>query len=126
MRESETISGNVYPQVRSGGGQHADGDAERVVLKEWARPYLIAPLRITRTDTTWNGRPPTGTPPGSWVISGHIMDGQGRVIGQNGTLGTNMNIAFEPKGIDSPEWADAPTSNRRTTGRTSLRSSRDA
>jgi hypothetical protein len=75
--------------------------AARVVLKEWARPYLIAPLRITITDTTWNGRPPTGTPPGSWVISGHIIDGQGRVIGQDGAFGdANMNIAIGPKGID--------------------------
>jgi hypothetical protein len=72
--------------------------AVRVVLREWARPYLIAPLRITRTDTTWTGRPPTGSPPGSWVISYNIIDGQGRAIGQNGALGAN--IAITPKGID--------------------------
>jgi len=71
--------------------------AVRVVLREWARPYLIAPLRITVTDTTWTGRPPTGKP-GSWVISGNIIDGQGRAIGQNGALGAN--IAITPKGID--------------------------
>ena len=72
--------------------------AVRVVLREWARPYLIAPLRITVTDTTWRTGRPTGSPPGSLVISDTIIDGQGRTIGQNGALGAD--IAVGPKGID--------------------------
>jgi hypothetical protein len=78
--------------------------AVRVVFKAWARPNLIAPLRLTRIDNaiTWNGNgpPPTGSSPGAWVISDEIINGQGRVIGQNGALGANMNIGTGPKGVD--------------------------
>jgi hypothetical protein len=76
----------------------------RVVLKAWMRPYLIAPLRIARTDNTitWtgNGLPPTGSPPGAWVISDEIINGQGRVIGQSVVGSGNMNIKVGPKGVN--------------------------
>jgi hypothetical protein len=79
--------------------------AVRLALTNWARPHLIPPLQLTRTDNTiaynGNGTPPTGTPPGAWVISDKIINGQERVIGQNGVLGIgNMNIGIGPKGVD--------------------------
>ena len=79
--------------------------AVRLVLNKWARPYLIGPLRITRTDNTitWtgSGSAPTGASPGSWVLSDEIINGQGRVIGQNGVAGNGYtSIATGPKGVD--------------------------
>jgi hypothetical protein len=78
--------------------------AVRLVLRNWARANLIAPLRLTRTDNTiaynGNGSPPTGASPGSWVISDKIINGQGRLIGHDGVIGNgNMNISAGPKGV---------------------------
>ncbi|MGH7732740.1 MAG: hypothetical protein ACREOE_03315, partial [Gemmatimonadales bacterium] len=80
--------------------------AARLAIRFWVRPNLIAPLRITMPDDTiiynGTGSPPTGTPPGSWVLSDKIINGAGHVIGQNGVVGNgnNMTIGFGTKGVD--------------------------
>ncbi len=73
--------------------------AVRVVIKEWARPYLIAPLRITRTDTTWTGtggRRAASRVPGSSPTTSSTV----RVARSARTAALGANIAIRPRGIE--------------------------
>jgi hypothetical protein len=73
----------------------------RVAVREWVRPYLLAPLRITSAlnPSLVNGSSPPR--PGDWVMSDLTVNAAGRVIGQDGGIsygGGVYGILFQPGG----------------------------
>jgi ABC-2 type transport system ATP-binding protein len=66
--------------------------AVREAFSHWARPYLIAPLRLIAPDTTLGGSgktppAPGGLTPRDWIISNQTINRAGQVIGQGGYIG---------------------------------------
>ena len=75
--------------------------AVRVTVREWVRPYLLAPLRITSALWLSIGKVPAPPHPGDWVLSDLTVNAAGRVIGQDGAIsygGTLSGILFHPEG----------------------------
>jgi uncharacterized membrane protein YgcG len=74
--------------------------AARMAVTYWVRPYLIAPLRVTSAVVFPTGNGPAPIPgagavkPGDWVLSDTVINGAGRVIGQNGGVGPNSGLNF--------------------------------
>jgi hypothetical protein len=72
----------------------------RMAFSYWVRPYLITPLRVTsalvmpiRSGAAPN--PGAGAvKPGDLVVSDQVINGAGRVIGQNGGIGPNGELAI--------------------------------
>ena len=75
--------------------------AARLAVKEWVRPYLIAPLRAISPLDDGHGHRPDAAPgagvvkPGDWVLSAQTINGAGQVIGQYGGIGPNGSIGFQ-------------------------------
>ena len=73
----------------------------RLAFTYWVRPYLIAPLRVTSALVMPTGNGPGSSPaaaaikPGGWVLSDTVINGAGRVIGQNGGIGPNGDIGIQ-------------------------------
>jgi len=77
--------------------------AVRVVVGQWVRPLLMAPVRLLTQFTLPSGTGPEVVMPGtgsidpaSWIISEQVLNHAGRVIGQNGGIGPNGDINFGP------------------------------
>ncbi|MGC2191206.1 MAG: ABC transporter permease subunit [Candidatus Dormiibacterota bacterium] len=69
--------------------------ATRVAVILWIRPNLNAPLQLTVPDTLFSGRASAGTPnPGDWITSDQTINAAGRVIGENGIVGSGLRIGF--------------------------------
>jgi hypothetical protein len=72
----------------------------RVAFSYYVRPYLIAPLRVTSALVMPMGSRPGPTPgggavkPGDLVVSDQVINGAGRVIGQNGGIGPNGELGI--------------------------------
>jgi ABC-type transport system involved in multi-copper enzyme maturation permease subunit len=72
----------------------------RLAFSLWVRPYLIAPLRVTSALVMSTGNGPAPNPgagavkPGDLVVSDQVINGAGRVIGQNGGIGPNGELAI--------------------------------
>jgi hypothetical protein len=73
----------------------------RFAFTIWVRPYLIAPHRVTSALVMPIGSGPAPTPgaptvkPGDLVISNQVINGAGRVIGQNGGIGPNGELGLQ-------------------------------
>jgi hypothetical protein len=69
--------------------------ATRVAVILWVRPNLNAPLHLTVPDTLMSGRVGAGTPnPGDWITSTQTINAAGRVIGENGLVGSGLQVGF--------------------------------
>ncbi len=73
--------------------------AVRVTFVAWVRPRLMAPLTLTSALQVQQGLGPSslGTGainPADWVVSDNTINAAGRVIGQNGGIGSNGVIGF--------------------------------
>jgi hypothetical protein len=72
----------------------------RFAFTLWVRPYLITPLRVTSALVMPIGSGPAPPPgggavkPGDLVISNQVINGAGRVIGQNGGIGPNGELGL--------------------------------
>jgi hypothetical protein len=80
----------------------------RVVMSDWVRQRLMAPLHLTVGDNeiaaSGNASPrPAGLNPRAWILSNQTINGAGRVIGQDGGIGPNggngTNIGVGPNGV---------------------------
>jgi hypothetical protein len=73
----------------------------RLAVTYWVRPYLIAPLRATSALVMPVESGPAPIPgagaatAGDWVLSDTVINGAGRVIGQNGGIGPNGEIGVQ-------------------------------
>lgn len=71
----------------------------RYLVQAYVRPYVVAPLQahlpfdvtLTSTGTSVGINPPK---PGAWVISNETVTGTGRVVGQDGGLGSIGGVGF--------------------------------
>lgn len=69
----------------------------------WVRPHLGTALRrITPLQLFFSGPSGAGPGPNDWVISQQTIDSSGKVIGQDGGIGSNGNTSFTPVGHSSP------------------------
>ena len=70
----------------------------------WVRPYLQSPLRRSSPLQIFSSSRSSGpgTNPNDWVISQQTLDSSGKVIGQDGGIGSNGNTLFAPVGHGSP------------------------
>jgi hypothetical protein len=73
----------------------------RLAFTYWVRPYLITPLRaasaLVMPVGNENGPPLPANgavKPGDWILSDTVINGAGRVIGQNGGIGPNGDIGI--------------------------------
>jgi hypothetical protein len=90
----------------------------RVVTSNWLRQRLIAPLHIVVPDTqiaaSGNGpQSPSGAAlPRDWILSNQTINGAGRVIGQDGSVGPNggtgLNIGIGSKGVTIQPLGSCP------------------
>jgi hypothetical protein len=73
----------------------------RVAMREWVRPYLLAPVRVISPLQPSIGNGPAAPHPGDWILSDLTVNATGQVIGQNGAInygrGT-FGILFHPEG----------------------------
>ncbi|HEY6788080.1 MAG TPA: hypothetical protein VI365_12295 [Trebonia sp.] len=73
--------------------------ATRLAFAYWVTPNLIPPLKVVSALVAPTGSGPGPLPgggvvkPGDWVTSDLVINGAGRVIGQNGGIGPNGEIA---------------------------------
>jgi hypothetical protein len=73
----------------------------RLAVTFWVRPYLFAPLRVTSALVMPIGSGPAPIPgggavkPGDLVVSDQVINGAGRVIGQNGGIGPNGELGIQ-------------------------------
>jgi hypothetical protein len=72
----------------------------RLAVTYWVRPNLIAPLRVISALVMPAGNGPAPVPgagvvkPGDLVLSDQVINGAGRIIGQNGGIGPNGDLGF--------------------------------
>jgi ABC-type transport system involved in multi-copper enzyme maturation permease subunit len=78
------------------------------VFSAWVRPNLETPLRrsspLQLFFSSGSGGP--GISPNNLIVSQQTVDGAGRVVGQNGGIGTNGNTNFTPVGHGIPGQFD--------------------
>ena len=66
--------------------------AARLAVFTWVRPNLEAPLHITVPDIV--GASPVTPNPRDWVTSTQTINAAGRVIGENGYIGSGISVTF--------------------------------
>jgi hypothetical protein len=72
----------------------------RLAFTYWVRPYLFAPLQATSALVMPAGNGPPipangAVKPGDWILSDTVINGAGRVIGQNGGIGPNGELGIQ-------------------------------
>ncbi|HEY6538061.1 MAG TPA: ABC transporter permease [Candidatus Dormibacteraeota bacterium] len=67
----------------------------RLAVFLWVRPVLATPLHRTVPDALFAGGSGSGSlTPGDWVTSNQTINAAGRVIGENGIVGSGLRVAF--------------------------------
>jgi hypothetical protein len=64
----------------------------RLTVTYWVRPHLSAPLRVISKFQFANGGSPN---PGDWVVSSQTINAAGKVIGDNGGIGSGGRVGFD-------------------------------
>jgi hypothetical protein len=64
----------------------------RLAVTYWVRPHLSAPLRIISKFQFGSGGSPN---PGDWVVSSQTINAAGKVIGDNGGIGSGGRVGFD-------------------------------
>jgi ABC-2 family transporter protein len=74
--------------------------ALRLVVYHWVRPHLISPIQVATGFQVQisNGPGPAGSgsalSSADWVLSNQTINAAGRVIGENGSIGSNGNLGL--------------------------------
>jgi hypothetical protein len=66
--------------------------ATRLAVFLWVRPNLTAPLHLTVPDII--GASPVTPNPRDWITSTQTINAAGRVIGENGIVGSGLRVGF--------------------------------